>query len=234
MEMKMIGNDTDEIRVKWVIEALSNIPKGFSILDVGAGELKFKKYCKHLNYTAQDFCEYTGVGDNTGLQTADWDVSSIDIVSDINQIPIEGQTMDVVLCTEVLEHVPDAVSALKEFSRIIKPGGVLLLTAPFSSLTHFAPYHFCGYNKYWYQHHLHKLGFDIEVVDHNGSWFHFVAQELRRSRLVGRMYSLKWLGLIVRVAVIPILMLLTILSRFDRGSHEILCFGYMVRAVKVK
>ena len=148
MEMKMIGNDTDEIRVKWVIEALSNIPKGFSILDVGAGELKFKKYCKHLNYTAQDFCEYTGVGDNTGLQTADWDVSSIDIVSDINQIPIEGQTMDVVLCTEVLEHVPDAVSALKEFSRIIKPGGVLLLTAPFSSLTHFAPYHFCGYNKY--------------------------------------------------------------------------------------
>jgi len=155
-------------------------------------------------------------------------------VSDITDIPVDDESFEALLCTEVLEHIPDAVSALKEFSRIIKPGGTLLITAPFASLTHFAPYHFCGYNKYWYEYHLPKLGFNIEVLDHNGSWFHFIAQELRRSRFISKMYSLKGLGLITRVAVIPILMLLTILSRFDRGSHEILCFGYMVRAVKVK
>ncbi len=231
MLFKLIGNNTDEVRVKWVKENLSSIPQGYKILDAGAGELKFKPDCDHLEYVAQDFGQYEGTGDE-GLQTGDWDNARLDIVSDITDIPVEDKSFEALLCSEVFEHIPDAVSALKEFSRILKPGGILLITAPFASLTHFAPYHFCGYNKYWYQYHLPKLGFDIEVLDHNGSWFHFVAQELRRSRFIGKMYSIKGVGLITRVAVIPILMLLTILSRFDRGSHEALCFGYMIRATK--
>jgi len=166
------------------------------------------------------------------LQTGNWDNDRLDIVSDITTISVPDTSFDAILCTEVLEHVPDAVAALNEFTRILKPGGNLLVTAPFASLTHFAPYHFCGYNKYWYQHHLPKLGFEIEVLEHNGSWFHFVAQELRRSRFIGRMYSNKILALLTRLAVIPIIALLTILSRFDRGSHDAMCFNYMVRAVK--
>ena len=231
MLFKLIGDDTDEVRIKWVKGNLARIPAGSNILDAGAGELKFKPDCDHLHYVAQDFGQYEGTGDE-GLQTGEWDNARLDIVSDITDIPVNDESFETLLCTEVLEHIPDAVSALKEFSRILKPGGTLLITAPFASLTHFAPYHFCGYNKYWYQHHLPKLGFDIEALDHNGSWFHFVAQELRRSRFIGKMYSLKGLGLITRVAVMPILMLLTILSRFDRGSHEALCFGYMIRAIK--
>ena len=232
MLFKLIGSDTDSIRIKWVKESLASIPAGSNILDAGAGELKFKPDCDHLQYVAQDFGQYEGTGDE-GLQTGGWDNSRIDIVSDITDIPVNDGSFEAILCSEVLEHIPDAVSALKEFSRILKPGGILLITAPFASLTHFAPYHFCGYNKYWYEYHLPKLGFDIEVLGHNGSWFHFVAQELRRSRFISNMYSLKWLGFITRVAVIPILMLLTFLSRFDRGSHEALCFNYMIRAVKI-
>lgn len=71
----------------------------------------------------------------------------------------------------------------------------------------------------------------LVIIDHNGSWFAFVAQELRRSRLVGRMYSQGLLGLVMRVCIIPIQVLLTLLSQRDRGLHELLCFGYMVRAV---
>jgi len=82
-------------------------------------------------------------------------------------------------------------------------------------------------------HHLPALGLEIETIDHNGSWFVFIAQELRRSRLVGRMYSSGLLGLITRVAAIPLLVLLTLLARHDRGSQELLCFGFMVRATKL-
>ena len=127
-----------------------------------------------LNYVGQDFGQYDGQGDE-GLQTGHWDNDRLDIVSDITEIPVENETFDAILCTEVFEHIPDAVAALNEFTRILKPG-ILLITAPFASLTHFAPYHFCGYNKYWYQYHLPRLGFNIDTIEHNGSWFHFVAQ----------------------------------------------------------
>ena len=49
---------------------------------------------------------------------------------------------------------------------------------------------------------------------------------------MGETYSSKILGLLTRVAVIPILALLTALSKFDRGSQEALCFNFMVRARK--
>lgn len=171
-------------------------------------------------------------GDGAGLQSGKWDNTKLDIVSDITRIPTEDESFDVILCSEVFEHIPDAIAAVREFARILKPGGTLLITAPFSSLTHFAPYHFCGYNRYWYMHHLPAVGLDIRDIEHNGSWFAFIAQELRRSWLVGRMYSSGLLGLATRVAAIPLIVLLTLLSRCDRGSQDLLCFGFMVRATK--
>lgn len=231
MFFKLIGTGTDAVREKFVKDNLMTIPRGYKILDAGAGELRFKPDCDHLQYVAQDFGQYEGTGDE-GLQTGDWDNSRLDIISDITEIPVDDESFDAILCSEVFEHIPDAVAALNEFTRILRPGGILIITAPFASLTHFAPYHFCGYNKYWYQHHLPKLGFDIELLEHNGSWFSFIAQELRRSRFMGETYSSKILGLVTRIAAVPIIVLLSILSNKDKGSHEALCFNYMVRAVK--
>jgi len=108
----------------------------------------------------------------------------------------------------------------------------LLTTAPFCSLTHFAPYHFSGYNHYWWEYHLPENGFEIETIETNGTWFSFVAQELRRSRTIGRLYGVKWLGLLTRILVIPVIFMLTLMERYDRGSNETLCFGYMTRAKK--
>ncbi len=49
---------------------------------------------------------------------------------------------------------------------------------------------------------------------------------------MGETYSSKILGLVTRIAVVPIIVLLSMLSNKDKGSHEALCFNYMVRAVK--
>lgn len=232
MSLTLIGTNTDEVRAEWVIKQLKALPKGSKILDAGAGELRFKPYCTHLNYVAQDFAKYDGGGDGLGLQTGAFNYTKLDIVSDITRIPVDDQSFDAVLCTEVFEHLPNALGAVREFSRILKPDGALLITAPFCSLTHFAPYHFGGLNRYWYTHHFPSLGLSITELSANGSWFAFVAQELRRSRLVGRMYSSALLGLVTRIAAIPLIVLLTLLSRWDRGSEELLCFGYMIKAVK--
>lgn len=59
---------------------------------------------------------------------------------DRGTIPVEQNTFDYVLCTEVLEHVPKPVDTIRELSRVLKPGGTLILTVPMNCLRHFDPY----------------------------------------------------------------------------------------------
>ena len=42
---------------RWVISQIQKIPKGSLILDIGAGWGRYKKYCSHLRYESQDFCQ---------------------------------------------------------------------------------------------------------------------------------------------------------------------------------
>lgn len=54
----------------------------------------------------------------------------VDIVGRAEQLPIADGVFDVVLCTQVLEYVPSPISAVAEFYRVLKPGGLLLVSAP--------------------------------------------------------------------------------------------------------
>ena len=134
------GRNNKATRDLWLEKTLSDIPKKSKILDVGAGELRYKKYCKHLEYVSQDFGQYDGKGDSKGLQTEKWDNSKLDIISDITNIPVSDASFDAIMCIEVFEHIPDPIKAIKEFSRILKQGGGAnfdcsnLLTYPFCSI----------------------------------------------------------------------------------------------------
>jgi ubiquinone/menaquinone biosynthesis C-methylase UbiE len=93
----------------------------------------------------------------------------------------QNASFDAVLCSEVLEHVPEPAHSLDEFARLLKPGGVMILTAPFGSKVHMAPYPYCsGFSKYWYQYHPAQLGFRIETLTANGDWYALLRQEITR------------------------------------------------------
>jgi SAM-dependent methyltransferase len=183
-------NCNEDARGRWLADTLSAIPKGLRILDAGAGELRNKKLCAHLNYVSQDVCQYDGVGNSHGLQTGTWDTSKIDLVCDIANIPQADATYDVILCSEVFEHLPNAIVALDEFSRLLKPGGKLIITAPFASLVHFAPYHYSsGFSRYWYEYHLPIRHFEIQELTPNGDWFLYTKQELLRLPSMAKQYG---------------------------------------------
>lgn len=226
-----LANSTN--RNCWLAKTLKALPAGSTILDAGAGELRNKPLCAHLKYTAQDLCQYEGRGNGEGLQTEHWSTEGIDIVSDVSAIPVADASFDAVLCSEVLEHIPDPVKAVKEFARVLKPEGVLILTAPFSSLTHFAPYHYCtGFSRYWYEHHLNSHGFTILEMQPNGNWFACVRQELCRVPLVGKAYSSVAVAWLTFLLSLPSIFALRYLERkrVDTGSSELLCFGWHVLA----
>ena len=52
------------------------------------------------------------------------------ILSDCNPIPLPDASGDVIICAEVLEHVPDPLLIMKELARVAKPGAHLVVTVP--------------------------------------------------------------------------------------------------------
>jgi SAM-dependent methyltransferase len=51
--------------------------------------------------------------------------------ADVNTgIPLDDQTADMLICQEGIEHFADQIKALKEFNRVLKPNGLLLITTP--------------------------------------------------------------------------------------------------------
>ncbi len=230
-----VGTGNSSFREEWLKVVLSEIPKGKKILDAGAGESQYKIYCEHLDYIAQDFAMYDGVGDSKGIQKEKRDYSNLDIVSDITSIPIENDFFDAVMCIEVFEHLPNPIEALLELNRVLKPGGKLILTAPFASLTHYSPYHFAtGFNKYFYEHHLKNIDHESIRIEANGNYFEFLAQEVRRINTVSQKYSGKKTNLLVKLGINIVLYFLNSSSLNDKGSDEILNFGYNVVSTKSK
>jgi len=144
-------------RDQWVKAHAAQLKPGSRILDAGAGASKYRPFFQHCRYETQDFCQYTGPLVKY--------LQPIDYVCEITRIPLPDASLDAILCTEVLEHVVDPMAVVKEFGRLIKPGGILLLSSPTVSYLHMEPYHFYGgFTHYWYRNWLPKLGFDIQEI----------------------------------------------------------------------
>lgn len=233
--MTTVGTHNEKSRIDWLEKALAAIPAGSRILDAGAGEQQFKRFCSHLDYIAQDFAQYDGKGDTKGLQMGPWDHGKLNIVSDITEIPELDASFDAIMCIEVFEHLPNPILAIKEFSRLLKSGGFLIITAPFCSLTHFAPYHYStGYNSYYYKKYLKEYNFEIIELSANGNYFEYLAQEISRIPYVSDQFCKDRMNFLEIICVRIILKMLERFSRKDKGSKDLLCFGYHVLATKVK
>lgn len=158
-----------DARDEWVADRARSVVAGSRVLDVGAGTAPYRNLFAHCRYETQDFSRYQG------YQGPEGQYGRIDYVSDITSIPVPDASFDVVLCTEVLEHVPRPIEALKEMVRVAKPGGRLLLTAPLGSGLHQEPYHFYGgYTDHWYRKFLTEFNCEIisiePIVDFLPTW----------------------------------------------------------------
>ena len=228
-----VGMDNQDVREAWLRKTLSAIPEGSRILDAGAGTMKYRDYCSHLRYVSQDYGQYNVSGDGVGLHSDQFDYGELDIVSDIVEIPEETNSFDAVMCVEVLEHLPNPDRAIKEFGRLLRPGGTLVMTAPFCSLTHMAPYHFCsGFSRYWFERQLTDYGFQISGIYPNGNYFEYLGQEIYRIPSISKRYSHDTPGSWELVAMWLVQQMLSRFSKRDQGSSDVLCYGFQVVAVK--
>lgn len=64
-----------------------------------------------------------------------FDHLDIDIRTDLTTMPFVSGTFDAIVCYHVLEHIPDDRAAMRELSRVLKPGGLLFLQVPWRRQT---------------------------------------------------------------------------------------------------
>ncbi|NUB30509.1 methyltransferase domain-containing protein [Azospirillum brasilense] len=146
-------------RDRWIAGQAAGIPAGTRVLDIGTEGDRHRPLFAKTAYTF-----HAAALDGTAPA-----------------LPAPDGAFDVVLCTEVLEHVPEPVAAVREMARVLAPGGTLLLTAPLGSGLHQEPYHYYGgFTPHWYRYACERAGLTLRETVPNGGFFRMLSQECAR------------------------------------------------------
>ncbi len=139
---------------------------GALLLDAGAGDCKYKKYFSHTRYESTDFGDIFDKSAR-GMHT---------FVCNLAAIPGPDRIYDAILCTQVLEHIPEPKAVLMELHRILKPSGQLFLTVPQGYGVHGAPYNFFNFTNFGIEYLLKQVGFEVEFIRPRGGIFWLLAK----------------------------------------------------------
>lgn len=126
--LQNVGDIALKRRVKTIVHGLE-IQDQDKILDCGCGEGFYLKIISELSS-----CQLYGFDcDERVLNHARQELNGSCVQldqGDIYDLPYQDEEFDKIILSEVLEHLPDDVSALLEVRRVCKPGGILLITVP--------------------------------------------------------------------------------------------------------
>jgi SAM-dependent methyltransferase len=144
---------------KEIFKAISNVIPLFKgkVLDSGCGIMPYKK----IILENKEITSYLGLDIESALS---YNNVQPDFYWDGITMPFENETFDVVLSTEVLEHVLNPEEYLLEVKRVLKPGGVFFFTVPFLMSLHEIPYDYYRYTPYALEEIFKRVGFkDIKI-----------------------------------------------------------------------
>lgn len=153
------------------------------------------------------------------------------ILADVRSIPVKSNSADCVRCTELLEHVEYPEDMLEEISRVLKPGGALILSVPFLSNIHADPQDFQRFTDVKLKSMLERAELEVITLKKQGLYFSVIGDMVKRAILNARsrlVLLLYWL--------LPLLDLMVKLDNRAcvRNSKFLSSFvaGYFIVAVK--
>jgi SAM-dependent methyltransferase len=201
-----------------------------TVLDVGCGAQPFRSL---LNPDAT----YLGIDTDAAKAHFGYEMPNTTYFSG-EVWPVVDSSVNLVLCTETLEHVLETRRFLAEAARCLVPGGTLLLTIPFAARWHFIPYDYWRFTPSSLTHLLTATGFHSARVYARGNAVTVACYKMMTLILLLLMpqTASKISDLLLRVAgavLLPCFILLAVIANLSlrgRGGDD--CLGYTVFAIR--
>ena len=169
--LKSLGTTSPNLH-DMVLDILETIPRG-KLLDVPAGEgrLSYLMYKRGFNVFAGDIDQHVFRIPNIPFMKIDLN----------GQFPIKDSSFESVVCIEGIEHIENSFHLCREFARILKPGGTLILSTPnilsidsrlrfllMGQFTFFGGYF--GDKKNYYSYHINPAAYPqlADALDNSG------------------------------------------------------------------
>lgn len=149
-----------------------------TLIDVGCGEMPYKEIILENNLNLK---QYLGIDIKNEVYQK---TIKPDIFWDGNLIPLNSEFADTAICIEVLEHIPKPLNVLIEINRVLKKGGILILTVPFLWNLHDVPNDEYRYTPFSLKGLLIESGYKLVQMESFGGWdaslASFISLYLRR------------------------------------------------------
>jgi SAM-dependent methyltransferase len=212
----------ESLQRDWVRASASGL-----VLDIGSADGHMRDWLER--------CEYIGLDYPVTAQGMYG--THPDIFADGASLPIADACIDTVLLLEVLEHVRDACAVLGEIARVLKPGGVLLLSVPFLYPLHDAPHDYRRYTAPGLEDAVRRAELDGEPAAPRTQGFEAAALLLAiacaETVLHGwKQRSWRLLFAPVLLVLIPVVNVLGWFGGWLFGAKSMLASGHSIRARK--
>jgi SAM-dependent methyltransferase len=136
---------------------------GAMVADIGCGAKPYQRYFPGA-------ARYLGI-DLPVERSANKLEKRADVYADLHRLPVADESFDVVLCTQVLEHVAEPARVLQEANRILRAGGLAVLTVPFLAAEHEEPHDYLRFTSFGITELLERCGFEaVNVKKQFGFW----------------------------------------------------------------
>lgn len=129
------------------------------IIDIGCGNKPYESLFKNI---ADEYI---------GCDIVQSNLNKVDIICEADKIPLPENSFNTVLSTQTIEHIANHQGLVNESFRLLKAGGIAIISGPSYWPLHEEPFDYFRFTKYGLTHILENAGFEIvEIIPNGGMW----------------------------------------------------------------